>query len=173
MKKKIKKRYIIIPCVLIILLTIPYIGVAIAHACVFSRADYDKYDSNYYVTYEDVELGTYAREELQISSGDNMLAGYLYGEENSLGLIVLSPGHRDPNDIKLYEIMYFVDQGWSVLCYDYTGCYNSEGRNMVGYTQSVYDLDAVLTYVESEERFAEKPLLLFGHSLGAYDSAAV
>lgn len=40
-----------------------------------------------------------------------------------------------------------------MLCFDYTGCYGSQGENMVGYVQAVKDLDAVLTYVENEERF--------------------
>lgn len=87
--------------------------------------------------------------------------------------MVISPGHRDPNDVKLYEITYFVEKGWMVLCYDYTGCYNSQGSNMVGYTQSVHDLDAVLNYMEKETRFQSLPVVLFGHSLEAYASAAV
>ncbi|MDF2543864.1 MAG: dipeptidyl aminopeptidase/acylaminoacyl-peptidase-like protein [Herbinix sp.] len=53
--------------------------------------------------------------------------GYLYGLNNTKGLIIVSPGHRDTNDIKLPEITYFVNKGWMVLCYDYTGCYRSEG----------------------------------------------
>ena len=44
---------------------------------------------------------------------------------------------------------------------------------MVGYIQAVKDLDAVLTYVENEERFQNTPLFLFGHSLGGYATAAV
>jgi pimeloyl-ACP methyl ester carboxylesterase len=60
-----------------------------------------------------------------------------------------------------------------VLCYDYTGYYSSEGKNMTDYTQAVRDLDAVLTYLETSNRFNQIPILLYGHSLGAYVSAAV
>ena len=38
----------------------------------------------------------------------------------------ISPGNRDVLDIKLPEITYFVDKGWMVLCFDYTGCYASD-----------------------------------------------
>lgn len=69
--------------------------------------------------------------------------------------------------------MYFVDNGWMVLCYDYTGCYDSEGNSMVGYVQAPKDLNAEIHYVESEAQFDNIPILLFGHSLGAYASTAV
>ncbi len=68
---------------------------------------------------------------------------------------------------------YFVDHGWMVVCYDYTGYYNSEGASMVDYTQAVRDLDAVLSFLENADRFSAIPLLLYGHSLGAYVSTAV
>lgn len=148
-------------------------AIAIAHSAVFRRADYEEYNTDKYLLYTDLEESKYSREEIKIPSGQNILTGYLYGTNSEQGLIVVSPGHRDPNDVKLYEIMYFVDAGWMVLCYDYTGCYNSEGSSMVDYTQSVHDLDAVLNYVEVNVRFQGLPVMLFGHSLGAYASAAV
>ncbi len=173
MKSKRKKHMIWFCIIIMAILVLPYVAIVIAHSMVFSRADYDKYDIEHFVTYEDCDKEQYPREELLITSGKNELIGYLYGAESEKGLIIISPGHRDASDIKLYEILYFVDQGWSVLCYDYTGCYESEGKNMVGYVQSVKDLDAVLTYVEGAERFRDMPFLLFGHSLGGYATAAV
>jgi pimeloyl-ACP methyl ester carboxylesterase len=176
---KTKKRR----CIMIALITVlvcfilfnvvAFIGVAIAYSKVFSHADYDEYDTNYFNTYEEIDTKKYPRDRLEIPSGKNDLAGYLYGEGNDLGLVVISPGHRDSNDIKLPEITYFVDQGYTVLCYDYTGSYRSEGDNLVGYIQAPKDLDAVLDYVENEKRFHGLPILLFGHSLGAYASTAV
>jgi pimeloyl-ACP methyl ester carboxylesterase len=168
-----KKRLKLLLYILVILSLLCYGSVAVAHAAVFSRADYDEYAANRFLLYDDLDAVAYPREEIDVLSGGNRLTGYLYGAENSQGLIIVSPGHRDPNDVKLYEITYFVDAGWTVLCYDYTGCYQSEGSSMVGYSQSVHDLDAVLTYVETETRFEGLPVMLFGHSMGAYASAAV
>lgn len=122
---------------------------------------------------KDIDPNEYPREQLHIPSGKNQLSAFLYRAERNQGLIVLAPGHRDTNDIKLYEIRYFVDAGFSVICFDYTGCYTSEGKSMIGYSQSVHDLDAVLSYIEAEPRFAEQPLYLFGHSMGAYAAGAV
>lgn len=174
MKVHKRRKSIIIFCIVILAIAvITYIAIMIAHSIVFSRADYEKYDMVHYITYEDCDKQQYPREELSITSGENDLVGYLYGQESGKGLIIISPGHRDASDIKLYEILFFVDQGWSVLCFDYTGCYGSQGENMIGYIQAVKDLDAVLTYVENEERFQNMPLFLFGHSLGGYATAAV
>lgn len=163
----------IISAVFIIFSVISILGILIAHSIVFGRVDYERYDSEHYLLYSDLDKTQYPRDTLQIQSGENVLTGYLYGADNANGLIIISPGHADTNDIKLYEITYFVDNNWKVLCYDYTGCYNSQGSNMIGYTQSVHDLDAVLTYVESSNDYQNIPVVLFGHSLGGYASAAV
>lgn len=152
---------------------VAFIGIVVAHGIVFCRVDYSSYASDRYYVHEDLDEEQYPRREVDISSENNMLRGYLYGRDASKGLVVISPGHKDASDIKLYEVTYFVDAGWQVLVYDYTGCYDSQGNSAGGYTQSVYDLDAVLTWIEGQECFDELPVMLFGHSLGAYASAAV
>lgn len=163
----------IMVAVFAIFIIISILGISIAHSIVFGRVDYEQYDSEHNLLYSDLDKTQYPRDTLQIQSGENVLAAYLYGADNSNGLVIISPGHADANDIKLYEITYFVDNNWKVLCYDYTGCYNSQGSNMIGYTQSVHDLDAVLTYIESSNDYQNIPVVLFGHSLGGYASAAV
>ena len=164
---------IVLICFFAVFCLLSFFGVWIAHSIVFKRVNYDGYNSKYYLLYSDLDSEQYPRKTLQIQSGKNLLTAYLYGENNSNGLIIVSPGHTDANDIKLYEIIYFVDNGWKVLCYDYTGSYTSQGKNLVGYNQSVHDLDNVLNYVDNENKFKNIPVVLFGHSLGAYASAAV
>ncbi len=143
-----------------------------AHREQFKRADYDNFNYNWFLTYSDFS-SQYQRETLRIPSGKYMLNGFLYGMEEKKGLIIISSGHRAATELSLTAMRYFVDNGWSVLCYDYTGYYNSEGKNMINHAQSVKDLDAVLSFIEKSDRFNELPLLLYGHSLGAYASAAV
>lgn len=143
-----------------------------AHMEQFKRADYNNFSYNWFLTYSDFSL-QYPRETLHIPSGKHILNGFLYGLENKKGLIIISSGHRIATEASLQNMKYFVDKGWMVLCYDYTGYYNSEGESMIDYIQSVKDLDSVLYYLEKTERFADIPFLLYGHSLGAYTSAAV
>ena len=161
----------IIRIIIICLVAVPVLifsGVAIAHMVVFSRADYDKYDSDHNLVYDDIDKDKYPREQVIVQSGKNAISSFFYEVDDAKGLIVVAPGHRDANDIKLYEIRYFIDAGYTVVCLDYTGCYTSSGNSMKGYTQSVYDIDALLDYIETDERFGDMPIYLFGHSMGAY-----
>lgn len=117
--------------------------------------------------YEDVK-DQYERELFKFVSGENTLQGYLYGAENTKGLVVVSHGMGGGAENYFSESMYFVEHGYQVFCYDNTGCYQSEGKNSVGLPQSVIDLDAALDYIESQERFLGLPVYLLGHSWGAY-----
>ena len=169
MKKLIKVVAIILA---VIYFVIAPIVIAVIHGRVMSKCTYDEYDAGKMLVYDEVATD-YPREKFQVTSGENNLSAYLYGKDNTKGLIVVSPGHRDANDVKLYEIMYFVDAGYQVICFDYTGCYTSEGDTFGKYTQAVYDLDAVLTYCDNNEAFLDMPVYLFGHSLGGYATGAV
>ena len=124
------------------------------------------------IRYEDVKE-QYDRELLQFMSGENQLQGYLYGQDNSKGLVVVAHGIGGGAENYMAQILYFVDHGYTVFAYDNTGCYESEGENCIGLPQSAVDLDAALTYIESEERFKDMPVFLFGHSWGGYAVTAV
>lgn len=169
-------KLLIIFWIILILLTcfcvLAFYIISKAHQEQFKRADYTEHSLNQSLNYSDFS-SCYPRELLRIPSGKHMLKGFLYGTENKNGLIVISSGHRNSTEAYLRNMKYFVDQGWMVLCYDYTGYYNSEGKDMLDYTQAVRDLDAILTYLENSDQFKEIPCVLYGHSLGAYVSAAV
>lgn len=167
---KLIKRMVICGLVLSILI---FCAIYIAHSIVFSRADYDQYDTEYYLVYDDIDTDKYPREQIYVQSGENSISSFYYPATDAKGLIVVAPGHRDPNDIKLYEICYFIDAGYSVICFDYTGCYSSGGDSMNGYSQCVYDLDALLDYIEESSKFQNMPIYLFGHSMGAYAVCSV
>lgn len=97
MKIKIIKRILlIILSVLILFSIVAFIGVHIAYSKIFSRSNYDEYNKKYNYTYEEIDTDKYPRETLSVLSGDNMLVGYLYGKENSKGLIVISPAIAMP-----------------------------------------------------------------------------
>lgn len=166
--KTIKKIIGIIVIAIVVVSVLIFCGVAIAHLVVFSRADYAQYDSDHFLVYDDIDKEKYPREQMIVKSGENDISAFLYMVDDAKGLIVVAPGHRDANDIKLYEIRYFIDAGYSVVCLDYTGCYTSAGSSMKGYSQSVYDIDALLDFIEADKKFENVPIYLFGHSMGAY-----
>lgn len=130
----------------------------------FQRSD--KPEVSGYISYSDV-VG-YDRTEVEFKSGDNTLAGYLYGEGNEKGLVVIAHGLGYGAENYLAETIYFVDKGWRVFSFDCTGTHKSEGEGTVGLPQSLKDLDAALTYIESNNTLKDLPTMLYGHSWGGY-----
>lgn len=135
----------------------------------FPRADKPRFSG--YLTHGDVD--GYDRRVVRFRSGDNVLAGYVYGERNDKGLVVIAHGLGGGAESYLAETMYFVDNGWRVFSFDCTGSHESEGKGTIGLPQSVLDLNAALSYIESDSSLDDLPVMLYGHSWGGYAVAAV
>jgi len=125
------------------------------------------------LTWKEIDQNKYAREEVRFNSGKNRLQGFIYGEANDKGLVVISHGLGGTADAYFPMIMYFVDNGWRVFAFSNTGVSGSEGKNVRGLTQSVIDLDAALTYVKHSSTLGNLPVMLVGHSWGGYAVCAV
>lgn len=170
-KKNPAKIILIILLVLLSVFSIAsFVIVKINFDDIFGRTVYNDLTSS--LRYKDIE-SRYPRELLSFNSGENKLQGYLYGAENTKGLVVISHGLGGGSENYLMQTTRFVDEGYQVFGFDNTGCYQSEGDNCIGLVQSVIDLDAALTFIEGEERFKELPVLLFGHSWGGYAVSAI
>lgn len=137
---------------------------------IFARTAPSAYTA--YLRYSDV-ADRYEREAVSFLSGENRLRGHLYGAGNPEGLVVVSHGLGGGEESYLPEALTFVDHGYQVLCYSNTGCWDSEGKNSVGLSQSLLDLDAALTWAEGESRFDGLPVFLYGHSWGGYAVASI
>jgi alpha-beta hydrolase superfamily lysophospholipase len=135
----------------------------------FPRYDRPKY--SYYLQFSDAPA--YAHSVVTFPSGKNSLTGFIFGEENTKGLVVVSPGRGEGVERCLPEILYFVDHGWRVFSFDYTGSFASEGKNSVGLPQSRVDLEAALTYIQNNPSLNRLPVVLWGFSWGGYAVAAV
>lgn len=137
---------------------------------IFARVERPKFSA--YLRMEEVEK-EYPREQITFTSGENRLQAYIFGAENTKGLVVVVHGLGGGAENYLEEICYFVKRGFRVFAYDNTGYYLSEGKNSVGLPQTVEDLKAALGFIENENRFAGLPVYLFGHSWGGYSVCAV
>jgi dienelactone hydrolase len=135
----------------------------------FQRLDEPKYTG--LLRYNDVS--GYDRIVVNFKSGKNTLTGYIYGENNQKGLVVISHGLGYGAEDYLAQTMYFVDHGWRVFAFGNTGTYESQGQSERGLPQSVLDLDAALSYIENNPSLNKLPVMLFGHSWGGYAVAAV
>lgn len=136
----------------------------------FARSEKPEYTR--YLSFEDTK-GKYERRPVTFKSGKHTLKGYIYGEKNNKGLIVMSHGLGMGAQTYLNISLYFVDRGWRVLAYDNTGSYESEGDGLVGMSQSLLDLDSALDYVERDPELSKMKVLLFGHSWGGYAVSTV
>jgi pimeloyl-ACP methyl ester carboxylesterase len=117
--------------------------------------------------YSDIERD-YPRIPVTFKSGKNALQGYIYGGDNSRGLLVIAHGIGGGADSYLPQIQHFVDNDLRVFAYDCTGSYDSEGMSTRGFPQSVVDLHAALTFIAGQPDLSDLPLVLFGHSWGGY-----
>ncbi len=136
----------------------------------FSRVD--KKEFSKYLQYKDV-ADSYDRLVVTFYSGENALTGYIYGEENTKGLVVISHGLGGGAEGYMPETLAFIDAGYRVFSFDNTGSIESEGKGTIGLSQSLIDLDAALTYIENNEKLNNLPVLLYGHSWGGYAVAAI
>lgn len=117
--------------------------------------------------YDDIK-DQYQRVIVKFKSEKNMLTGYLYEHEAPQGLVVVVHGLGGGADSYLAQIKYFLDNGWRVFTYDATGSFDSGGKSTKGFPQAIIDLNAALSYIETNDDINTLPLLLFGHSWGGY-----
>ena len=71
--------------------------------------------------------------QLIFESGENTLRGYIYGAENTKGLVVISHGLGFDAEHYLPEVLYFVEHGWRVFSFDNTGTHESKGQVRSGF----------------------------------------
>lgn len=164
-RKRVLRKVILI--FLIAVLSFSLISVvfsAIFWSVIFPRNDTA---SVYALSYDDVDHSAYPREEITLFSGENRLSAYLYPGKDPKALVVVAGGIGSDCDAHLPEILYFLDSGFSALCYSCTGVGDSEGEGVVGLTQPALDLCAALDYAEG----LSLPIVIYGHSAGAHAAA--
>jgi len=162
-KSRINFKLILGVVLVMILIVMPMIITMTLFRQVFDERAYIPEVSSLF-RYEDVE--GYPRRITHFPSGSNRLTAYIYGEENTQGLVVISHGLGGGAESYFPETMFFVDYGWRVFAFDNTGSHNSEGAGLRGLPQSVRDLEAALDYINTQDWGL--PIVLFGHSWGGY-----
>ena len=109
------------------------------------------------------------------SDKGQLLTGYMYsagGEQK--GVIVFAHGYGSGgHNNYLACINEFAQNGYYVFAYDATGCDESEGDALGGLPQGVIDLNNAISYIETCDKYKDMPIMLFGHSWGAYCVCAV
>lgn len=109
------------------------------------------------------------------SDKGQMLAGYLYSAgEDQQGIVVIAHGFGDGGHNSYMDCAnFFAQNGYFTFAYDATGTDKSGGEGVGGVPQGVIDLDHAISFVEANADIPELPIVLFGHSWGAYSVSAV
>ena len=109
------------------------------------------------------------------SSGGQTLVGYYYTYgDNEKGIVVVSHGLGGGGQERIMDVSnYFAKNGYGVFAYDATANDESGGEGIGGLPQGIADLNAALDYIEGSADIPKKPIVLWGHSWGAYSADAV
>lgn len=101
------------------------------------------------------------------------LKGHVYAPaQEARGLVVFRHGIRSQHQDYLALITALVDRGWKVFAYDAIGCGESDGDSIIGFAQAPRDVHAAVEYVRKSGIADSLPVLLVGHSWGAYGVAS-
>lgn len=144
-------------------------------SCVVTVIIYDSTFLRYDKTPEiptELEALVQSRQTVSFRTDENKLSGYLYNNESD-GLIVISPGFKASADDYIWQIDSLLSKGWAVFIFDTTGSCRSEGDSSVGFPQAVVDLRAALDYIEENDRFGYNSLYILGHSRGSFAACSV
>ena len=105
-----------------------------------------------------------------IGNNGQKLQGYFYYYQNPRRdrLIIFDHGMGYGHVAYMKEIELIARHGYTVFSYDHTGCRESGGENIVGFSQSLCDLDFAVNAMRTLEEYAGMPISVIGHSWGGF-----
>lgn len=167
---KIIKRTAVILSVFIVL---NIAAVPIVYECIFAgRFDTEDFREYEVSDFEGLEM---VRSDFN-GDGEN-LAGYMYSKDVTdgvKGVVIVCHGYGGGgHNTYMPFIDVFTSNGYCVFSYDARANDNSSGKSVGGLPQGISDLDSAIHHINSIEEYKGLPIVLFGHSWGAYSAASV
>ena len=106
------------------------------------------------------------------SSKGHTLKGsfYHYGDPIPGRILVFDHGFGGGHRSYMKEIEMLARHGFLVFAYDHTGCMESGGENIIGFSQSLCDLNDCLTALKNCERCKGLSFSVMGHSWGGFST---
>ena len=105
-----------------------------------------------------------------VSKAGNRLNGYFYSYDgyDDGRIVVFDHGMGTGHRAYLKEIEMLARHGYRVYSYDHTGCTESEGESIMGFSGSLADLDSCISSIKRD--FPEKMISVVGHSWGGFST---
>lgn len=136
----------------------------------FGRVDFPDFNLTTIYSTEDMNI---EKREVEFNSNGNTLRGYVWGNSSNQKLAVFSHGLGGVSNDYYPLMMHFVENGYLVLTFDNTGTCKSDGKGVIGLSQSAIDLHNALLFIEQDSELKDLPIYLLGHSWGGHAVAAV
>lgn len=83
-------------------------------------------------------------------------------------VVIFQHGFGAGTSSYMTEIAHFASQGFAVVAVDALGCNDSAGKNVRGFYAGAEAVIAAYIGVNCDKRLKDKPVVLVGHSWGAY-----
>ena len=135
------------------------------------RVRYDRLAVCYYFSCTDCAKIKSENYDIQGDKGVN-LRGYFYyyDKMDKSRIVIFEHGIAAGHNAYFKEIMKLARHGYTVYAYDHTGCGESGGDNIVGFSQSLNDLDHVVSALKSDPQFKDTTYSVVGHSWGGFST---
>ena len=175
-KQKSKNTRLIIISIACHVLSIPLIVIPLVTAIVYECIFYTRYETPTWRKYSIEDFEGLSVERSDFESNGVTLAGYKYSKEEKTekGVVILAHGlGGGGHNSYMPFIDVFTSNGYFVFTYDARGNDESEGRSVRGLPQGVIDLDSAICHAKEIDEYQDLPMMLFGHSWGAYSAATV
>ena len=173
-RKKLLKRIALIALAAIV--GIPLIIMPVTTAAIYEIIFSRRFDTLGWMEFELSEYPGLSREASFFELRGKTVAGYVYsfeGVSEPKGIVVVSHGFGGGGHINyLPFVNAFAQNGYLVFGYDAPGNDESEGT-LCGFPGGIRVLDAALDHISACGEFDGLPVMLFGHSWGAYSAANV
>lgn len=180
MSKKNKKtsniKKILVGILAFILFSV-FIAMPVASAIVYESIFSQRFEPAPELAFEPEDFPGLIQETCTFESAvGEKLAGFMYErddiEQKALAVIVHGMGGGGQS-LYMDVADFLTKNGYAVFAYDATGNGKSEGEDVRGLPQGVMDLDKALDYVKTLPEYKDMPIVLFGHSWGAYSTGCV
>lgn len=176
MTKKEKNKKKIIISIICFLIAIPLIIFPIVTVVIYESVFGMRYETEPWLEFSAKDYEGLIVERSDFQSDNVTLAGYKYSKSDQevKGVVIISHGLGCGGHTTFMPFIdRFTSNGYYVFTYDAIGNGESGGRSVMGLPQGVVCLDSALDHAAEIEEYKGLPIVLFGHSWGAYSAGCV
>lgn len=169
-KRKISTKKLVLIIIACVIISIPTIILPSSTVIVYETIFSMRFHTEEYLLFSPSEFDGLIAEKSEFESSST-LTGYKYSKEGITpkGVIIFAHGLGDGGHNKyLPYIDKFTDADYYAFGYDAQGTDESDKKAPEGFPQAIKDLDSAIDHAQSIEEYKGLPIMLFGHSFGAY-----